>query len=142
MLVTREEWLRRFRETHERLRSMSEGRADRIRQHVREIYGEPPVKSLQACSNRVVVAIPKVAGASKSSGGIVLPDVAEELMTGEVQSVGKGRSTTEIPPCKRGDMIIFPRADDYPVLHEQDGLKYIALEFHRVLAVKKETASA
>lgn len=95
--------------------------------------------TVEPTSDRLLVK--KVDNASRTKGGLVLPDDAKERPTkGEVLEAGQGRMNDDgvvLPmKIKKGDMILYPQYSGYPV--KVDGEDLLILDEKDVLAILKE----
>lgn len=95
--------------------------------------------TVEPTSDRLLVK--KIDDASKTKGGLVLPDDAKERPTkGEVLEAGLGRMNDDgkILPMKikKGDTILYPRYSGYQV--RVDGEELLILDEKDVLAILKE----
>ena len=94
--------------------------------------------AIQPLGDRILVKL--LEKEQKSSGGIILPDSAQEKPhEGKVMAVGKGRlledGTLKPLEIKVGDTILFAKYSGTEV--NQEETEYLILKEEEVLAVKK-----
>ena len=98
--------------------------------------------AIQPLGDRILVKLLETE--EKTSGGIILPDVAKEKpQEGKVVAVGRGRLLEDgsVRPfeVRVGDKILFARYSGTEVKHDNDD--YLLVKEEDILAVVKETSA-
>ena len=91
---------------------------------------------LQPLHDRVIIK--RLESATKTAGGIVIPDTAKEKpMKGEVVAVGKGRTLDNgqllAPSVKAGDKVLFGKyaGSEFKI----DDIEYVSVKEDEIIAI-------